>query len=537
MIKKLFNLEEKFHLGTATIIVAVMTLLSRVLGFLRDLLLASQIGVGPQTDAYFTAFRIPDIVYNLLVLGTLSVSFIPVFSTLLLKDKKQANRTANTVMNVSFLVMFALGLAVFIFAYPLTKLIAPGFSESQQATTAELTKILVLSPIFFTVSSVFSSILLSMKRFLIVNTAPLFYNLGIVLGIVFLYPHLGINGIGWGVVAGAFLHMAIQIPTAYKHGFRWSPKVHTNDVSAREVGKLFLPRVLGIDISYVNLLIVSIVGSALATGSIAAFNFANNIQTVALGVFAISTAVAVFPLLSEQYAKRESAQFISTLQQSIIRILYFIIPISILMLLLRAHIVRILLGYGRCDWDCTISTFNVLGVLALGLFAQSLIPLLARAFYARHNTKTPVIIGLIAIAINGIMSFYLANALGIIGVAAGFVIATIFNCVALFGTLHRSLVKDLGIEAVKGFDTKIAKRVIKILLASAVMGIITYFLLYIMSTLVNNRTVVGIIIQAGTAGLLGLITYIGITKSLGLHEARTISNTFAKARNLINISN
>lgn len=536
MFKKLSNLEEKFNLTNATIIIAVLTMLSRFTGFLRDLLLAKNIGLGPETDVYFTAFRIPDIIYNLLILGTLSVSFIPVFSKLLITDKARANRTANTVLNASLLIMAGFCLLVFVFAGPLTRLVAPGFSAEQQWQTTQLTRLLLLSPIIFTVSNVCSSILISLKKFLIVNTAPLLYNAGIIVGIVFFHPQLGVYGIGLGVILGAVLHLAIQVPQVYRAGMRWQPKLDIADPSAREIGRLFLPRVLGIDISYVNLIIVSVIGSTLTAGSIAAFNLANNIQTVALGVFAISTAIAVFPVLTELYAKAEFTNFIKSLQHAIIRVLYFVIPISVLLLIMRAHIVRILLGYGRCDWDCTIITFDTLGALALGLFAQSLIPLLARAFYATHNTKTPVYIGLISITINAFLSYSLAQGLGIQGVALGFVIASVINCILLYAALHRHLERSSPAEAMKKFDETIAKRVVKIIFASLLLGIVSYFLLYLMSTLVDNRTVIGLVLQAGTAGFFGLLIYVAVTKWLGLIEGQKISDSFAKALNYININ-
>lgn len=536
MLQKLLNFENKFNLTTATLIIAVFTLLSRFLGFLRDLLIAKNVGLGTETDIYFTAFRIPDIVYNLLILGTLSVSFIPVFSELLVKDKVQANKTANTVLNSIILIMFALCLTMFIFANPLTKLVAPGFSADQQAQTAQLTRILLLSPLLFTISNVFSSILISLKKFLVVNTAPLLYNAGIIIGITLWYPHYGVMGIGFGVVTGAAMHLLIQIPFVYREGIYWRPQLNLRDRYAKEIGKLFLPRILGLDISYVNLIIVSVIGSTLAAGSIAAFNLANNIQTVSLGVFAISTAIAVFPVLSELYAKKNEEQFIKSLQHAIIRVLYFVVPISVLLLIMRAHIVRILIGYGRCDWNCTILTFETLGVLSLGLFAQSLIPILARAFYARHNTKIPMLIGLFSILLNALMSYSLVQALGISGIALGFVIASIVNCILLYTFLHRALSLTDQTEQVKKFDEVIAKRVIKVIIASVALGITSYFMLHMMASLVNNQTVFGLIVQSGVAVFAGGTVYIALTKWLGLIEGQKISNSFAKALNFININ-
>lgn len=525
MFNKLKKLEATFHIGQATIIIASFTLLSRIAGFFRDILLAQHLGLSSQSDIYFTAFRIPDLVYNLLILGTLSVAFIPVFSQYYLKDKPRAFAIASSILNISALGMVAICLLIFFLANPLTKLIAPGFSAEQIASTATITRIMLLSPIIFTISNVFSSVLISLKKFLIVNIAPLLYNLGIIIGIIFLYPRYGLAGLAYGVIFGALLHVSIQIPEALRHGFKWKPILDYRDPGVKKIGALFLPRIVGLDNSYVNLIIVSIIGSTLVTGSITAFNYANNIQAVALGIFALSSAVAIFPVLSEYFAKDDTKGFISTLQHTVIRVLYFVIPITIILLLFRAHIVRLLLGYGSCDWNCTISTFDTLGVLALGLVAQSLIPLFARAFYSRQNTRTPVAISLVGMAINAVLSYFLAQGLGVVGIAAGFVIASTVQCILLFAYLHRALAEksDDTLKALHMFDATIVTQTLKILLASIVLGVVSYGTLYLVDPILNTHTVIGIFLQASIATILGAIAYVVLTRYLNVLESKTIA--------------
>ena len=531
MINRLKKLEATFHIGQATLIIASFTLLSRIAGFLRDILLASQMGLSADSDVYFTAFRIPDLVYNLLILGTLSVAFIPVFSEFLVKDRPRAFKIASSILNISAIGMLAVCAIIFIFCKPLTKLIAPGFSADQLEKTVLITRIMLLSPIIFTVSNVFSSVLISMKKFLIVNIAPLLYNLGIIVGIVFLFPRFGLPGLAYGVIFGALMHVGIQIPEALRNGFRWRLRLDYTDSGVKQIGRLFLPRIVGLDNSYVNLIVVSIIGSTLAVGSITAFNYANNIQAVALGIFALSSAVAIFPVLSEHYAKEDIKNFVNTLQHTVIRVLYFIVPISILLLLLRAHVVRLLLGYGQCDWDCTITTFNTLGILALGLVSQSLVPLFARAFYARQNTKTPVVISLIGMAINAPLSYYLAQSLGIVGVALGFVIATTVQCILLFVTLHRSFAEDKQFngnsarKALHIFNTTLVIQSFKILLASLIMGLVAYGMLYLVDPILNTRTVIGIFTQSAVASLTGGLVYLWLTRRLQVSESETIANS------------
>lgn len=535
MFKRIREFENTFHIGHATLIIATFTLLSRATGFVRDILLASKLGLSTESDIYFTAFRLPDLVYNLLILGTLSVAFIPIFSEYYLKDKPKAFALASTIMNISALGMLVVCLIIFALCRPLTELIAPGFTPEQLDRTAEITRIMLLSPIIFTISNVMSSVLISLKKFLIVNTAPLLYNAGIILGIIFLYPRYGLAGLAYGVIAGALMHVLIQIPAAFLNGFRWKPVMNYKDEGARKIGALFLPRIFGLDNSYVNLIVVSVVGSTIVTGSITAFNYANNIQAVALGIFALSSAVAVFPILSDYFNNRDPKAFILTLQRTIIRVLYFIVPTTIILLLLRAHIVRLLLGHGNCDWNCTILTFNTLGVLALGLLAQSLIPLFARAFYARHNTKTPVLYSLIGISINILLSYLFAEKMGVRGIALGFVVGSTVQCVLLFAALHRAFMSDdsENKKALSVFDNTLVNQSLKILLSSLVLGLIIYGTLYLVNPIVNTHTVIGIFTQAAVATTFGGVAYVFLTHKLEVRESEAIAAGIGKIWRII----
>lgn len=541
-MKRLFrifnNLENNFHIGKATVIIAVLTLVSRLMGFVRDLFLASQLGASTQTDIYFTAFRLPDLIYNLLILGTLSAAFIPVFTNQYLKNKASAWELTNSILNLGLLIMGGLGILLFIFASPLAKLMAPGFGPEQLTQTILLTRIFLLSPIIFTISSVLSSTLISLKKFIWVNTAPLFYNAGIIIGIVYFWPSWGLQGLAFGVILGAAMHAAIQLPQLIQLGYKWRPTIAWQSQSVRKVLQLFLPRVLGLDISYVNLVIVSIVGSTLTAGAISAFNFANNIQSVPLGIFAISTTLAVFPVLSEEYAKKQFNNFINTFNRAFVRILFFILPLAVIMLLLRAHIVRLLLGYGACDWTCTITTFDALGLLSLSLIAQSLVPLLSRAFYARQNTVLPLIIGLGAMVINAALSYYLSFGLGILGIALGFVIASMFQLALLMIYLHKHIQLDLkNYQIVRDSDYYIVSSSAKILIAASAAAVVAYLLLYLLARVVDTHTVWGILAQASLASLAALGTYLSITIKFKIPEAVSIQSALERTASYFNVNN
>jgi putative peptidoglycan lipid II flippase len=494
----------------AASLIAFFTLLSRLVGLYRDRLFASHFGPGDLLDAYYAAFRIPDLIFNLLVLGTLSAAFIPVFTEYFVEDEKEANKVANTILNISFLAISALCLVLYFFVPQLVNIVAPGFEGEKYQMTVAMTKVFLLSPIIFTVSNVFTSMLHALKRFLYVSIAPIIYNFGIIFGIVYLYPRYGINGLAWGVIIGALGHLLIQLPEAIRSGYSFRPVIQLNHPAMQKFTKLFLPRILGIESSQVSLLIASIIGSTLMAGTISIFNLANNLQAVAIGMFGISFAIAAFPNLSEAYAEKNEKKFSDTLLRTTLHVLYFIIPISVLLILLRAQIVRVLFGTGQFDWEATRLTSNTLGIFAISIFAQSLAPLFARSFYARHNTVTPVIISLFSLLLNGVASFAFGRAYGVLGLVLGFSLASIVNASILFLVLRSRL---------QFFDTGIlVRKVSKIIVSSLAMGVVTYLLLNLYSYFIDLNTTFKVFAQAAFAGTVGILVYLLLTAAFGISE-------------------
>jgi putative peptidoglycan lipid II flippase len=512
---------DNFSVGRAALMIAVLTLLSRLLGFGRDILLASHLGIGRQLDIYDTAFRLPDTVFNLLILGTLSAAFVPIFTSYHQKDKQRAQTIANTVLNVATVGMLLVCLLLLAFTRPLTHLIAPGFSGADFDQTVMLTRIMLLSPLLFTIANVFNGYLTSLKKFFVINFAPILYNVFIIAGIVALYPRWGLPGLGVGVVLGAALLLVVQIIASLRQGYRWRPIIDFRDSGVRTIGRLFIPRVFALDISFISLLVASIIGSHLEQGSIAAYNRAYNLESVAIGIFALSIITALFPVLSSLYAAEESKNFALAVRDYTIKILYFAIPVTILTLLFRAHIVRIAYGHGKVNWHGTILIFNTLGVLAFAIVSQSLTPLFARAFFARHNTVTPFIISLISSIINAIVAYIAALHYGVVGIALGFTVASIFDALVLFITLRWQIGRTVeGMETL--FDAPLVMAIVKICAASLLMGLASYVLLYAVEPWLDTHKVLGLIIQAGLAGLGGVVVYFMLTYLLGFEEPRYI---------------
>lgn len=501
----------------AAFIVGFFTLASRVAGLVRDRLFASTFGAGDTLDAYYAAFRIPDFVFNLLILGTLSVAFIPIFSELLITDRARAYKTANSVLNSTFLGMAVLCLALMLAAKPLTHALVPGFEGVKFQDTLVLTRIFLLSPVIFTLSNVFSSILNAQKKFMVVGLAPILYNCGIIFGLLVLYPRYGLAGLGFGVVLGAMLHLTVQIPEAVRHGYVWRPALDLKDQAIKKISRLFVPRIFGMDNSQISLLIGSVVGSILASGSIAVFNLANNLQAVPLGIFAVSFSVAAFPLLSEEYAKNDQVGFTITLAETSKLILFYIIPFSVLMFALRVQIVPLAFQGGKFSHEDSLLTLQALGIFCASLFAQALIPLFARSFYARHNTTKPVIVNFFSMALNGFLAYHLGRLYGITGVVAAFSIAGTINFLILGFLIRKEVFK-------KTFDSILLPSVTKILFASIIMAFVAYGSLYIFGKFFNTKTYVGLFLQTGATSVFAALAYLLTASRLGLKDADNILN-------------
>jgi putative peptidoglycan lipid II flippase len=391
------------------------------------------------------------------------------------------------------------------------RIIAPGFSGQTFANTVTLTKIFLLSPIIFTASSIFGSVLNSLNRFLMVSLAPVLYNLGIMFGAVFLYPRFGIAGLAYGVIVGALAHLLTQIIGAAAAGFRYHPRLAISNDGVKKIFQLFLPRVIGVDNSLISLIIASYFGSFLAAGSIAIFNFSNNLEMVPMGIFSLSFATAAFPNLSQYFAKHDESNFNQTLSKTAVNISYFMIPSSVLLIVLRAQIVRVIYGTGQFNWNATRLTANALGLFAIGLFAQALTPLMSRAFYARQNTIIPVVAGLVAIVANAFASYFLIRPFGVAGLALGFSLSTILNALILYVALRPRLV---------GFSIRQpAMDILKILFSSLVLAAGSYYSLYLVQLAIPLTRTLYVLAQGAMAAVVGLLIYFLCTKWLGMDQS------------------
>jgi len=433
MINRLFNSQTKTITGGA-LILAISALISRLLGIVREWLLASKFGAGPELDIYFTAFRIPDLIYNVLIAGGIVVAFLPLFSEYFSKDEKEAWQFATNLLNVLLIFLILISLLLFIFTPALLKLIAPGFSPEAQARCISLTRLMLLSPILFGLSSIFSGILQYFNRFLVYGLALILYNLGIILGIWFLSPYFGILGVCLGVILGALFHFLIQVPSGINCGFSYKPILKFQDPRIKRVFVLMFPRVFGIAAHQINLMVITAIASTLTLGSITVFNFANNIQSLPIGIIGISFAIAAFPKFTKFQAEAKNGELIARFRSIFLKILYLIIPTSFLVFILRNQIVNLILRHGRFSQLSAQLTAASLGLFCFGLWASTLIPLTLRAFFALQDTKTPTLIAIFTVVLNIILSIALVSFLKE---------PTLFQA---------ALLKTFKLEAIEGFE-------------------------------------------------------------------------------------
>jgi putative peptidoglycan lipid II flippase len=425
-------------LTAAAFIVGGSSLISRLLGIFRDRALAGSFGAGSQLDAYYAAFRLPDIAYNLVVLGAVSAGFIPVFTAWMDKEgKEKAMRLASRVLVAVGSVLVVCSVAIVVCAPFLVPLLAPGFSDAEIALTVNLTRIMALSPVLLGMSAVVGGVMQSMRRFIGFALAPVFYNLGIIGGTVLLGPSLGIYGAAVGVVAGAFLHLVVQTSVATDLTFRPFTRPNFGDPGMRRILMLMGPRIAALGVSQVSFTALIAIATMTETGAVAVFNLANNIQSFPLGLFGISFAIAAFPMLSRAAGANDDEAFRKTLSAASRSILFFVLPATAIFFLLRAQIVRVILGQGLFSWDDTVRVADMLGIMALSLIAQSIVPLLVRAFYARQDTWTPFKISLASESATILAAWFLRIPYGFVGIGVAFSLGAFLQASLLLLVLRK----------------------------------------------------------------------------------------------------
>lgn len=479
---------------SAAFVISALTAASRVLGLVRDRLLAGAFFGGNewQLDVYFAAFRIPDMIFQLLVVGALSAAFIPIFSDLLEKNKQEeAYEVASSVINLGLVFFALLGAFIMIFAGKLSYLIAPTFTNIERTLLVQLIRLMTGGQLFFIISSFFTGILQSNQRFLIPAISPILYNLSIIAGVVFLAPHYGIFGPAIGVVLGALLHLVIQIPLAFSLGFRYHPfLIEIKRPAVREIGRLMLPRTIGLAVSQIGLTVDVVLATMMTAGSLSIFNFASHLIQLPVGLFGAPLGQAALPTFSKAVSRGENESFTKIVSSTVLLVFFLALPASMFLIILRVPLVRFAFGARRFPWEATLLTAKTVAFFAIAASAQSAVHILARAFYALKNTRTPLLVGAVSVFINTTLSIWLTFSLGlgVVGLALASSIASSFQALLLFFFL----VKDKQGFNVKNTTVSLGKIVLNTLL----MGTALWSLMHMLERFFFDTTRI--------LGLLGL---------------------------------
>lgn len=432
-------------IGSATALISITSLVSYAIGLLRDRIIAINFGTSSATDTYNASFIIPDMLFNLFIAGALSAAFLPVFSDYLVKDKKQAMRIANTMLTTATILITLLATISYIYMKSIIPFVFPELTQVMQADIIEITRILLISAILFAISNTLGNILMSYKHFLSYSLSPIFYNLGIILGIIFLREQMGIYSAAVGVIIGAAFHCLIRIIDTFSTDFKFKPTFDIFNKGFIKILKLMIPKSISLIGWQINLYIFAVVGIKLMEGSFAAFNYARNIQSFAVSLFGIAFATAVFPYLTNSISNGETVKYTEHIQKTMQRILFFTVPSMVGIMVLSDDIIEIILGGGVFDANSVALTSSILIFFAISIPFESLVHILARAFYATQNTITPMIINISAMTIIALITIFVAPKLGIEWFSIGFSIGLIFQVIVLLIFL-RSRLKTFKIK-------------------------------------------------------------------------------------------
>ncbi|MBU0981756.1 murein biosynthesis integral membrane protein MurJ [Patescibacteria group bacterium] len=500
--------------GFGALLLASSSLISRVLGVFRDSVFSRIFGIGDKggifaLDAYFAAFRIPDFLYTILIFGAMSAAFIPLYTEILNDNESQASKFASQILNTLLFALIVFSVLFWIFTPYVVPIIAPGLEETVKTTTVALTRIMLLSPIFLGLSSVFQGVENAHKKFVGIALAPIIYNLSIILAAIFFGNQYGVFALAWGVVIGALLHFLVQIPGAMSTGFKYKLFFSLQGKSFRKFIYLTLPRVFGLMVSQVGAFIDTIIASLIGIGSISIFNYALNLQSLPYGVVAVSFSVAIFASLSEKALDEDKSAFLKTMKISTQTLFFWVFPAVLGLFILRKPVVDLILKGGAFTESNAQMTILTLGIFVWAAIAQSFIPFFTRSFYAMKQTKIPVLIALFAVCLNISISLVLTQIynLEVFALAISVLVSSFFNAVLLI----LFFAKLMKVCPLNFFNLK---KMTFIFLNGSIMGAIVYGA----SLILNENIYFQLSVSAG----IGFVMYIfasKITKTIpSLHE-------------------
>jgi len=524
-------------LHQAAYLLGIFALASQILGLIRDRLLAHFFGAGQSLDIYYAAFRIPDFIFVAVASVVSIFVLVPFLIDRIDRSREEGIEFINNIFSFFFILMILISIIAFFLVPFLSRVLFPGFDNESLKILTDLTRVLLLSPIFLGLSNLFSSVTQVYKKFFIYSISPLLYNLGIISGILFFYPSFGLLGLGFGVVLGALLHLLIQIPIIVQEGFFPSLRLNFNLGKIIDVVRVSLPRTITLSLSNITILVLISFASVLGEGSISIFNLSFNLQSVPLSIIGVSYSVAAFPTLARFFSSGDREKFAAHIVTASRHIIFWSIPAIFLFIVLRAQIVRVILGSGRFSWDDTRLTAAALALFAVSILAQALVMLFIRGYYAAGFTKRPLIINTISsISIivfayfltnffitNNTFQYFLESLLRIEGIPnttiimlpLAYSLGMILNVIILWQSFQRDF-KEFYIPVKEAFFHSVV--------TSFFMAFTAYHFLRVFDDVFDINTFWGILLQGLFSGLIGISLGIFLLKIFNNKEINEIWN-------------
>ncbi len=513
--------KQQTSINSAAAIIAFANAFSIVFGLVRTRTILSFFPEDIVT-AWSLAFQIPDLLFQFLVLGALSASFIPIFLSVKRDhDKESAFKMSGIVLNILLVLFTLFSIVVFIFAEPITlKRIGDEITASQIPVIVNLTRIMLFAQILFTISNVMTGILQSYKRFIIPSLAPIAYNLGIIVGVVTLYGKIGIYSAGVGVIIGAFFHMLLQIPLAVKLGFKPTFSLNIKHPGVTKLLLLSPARLITIGITQLQNLALAYFATSISSLSYLYIYYATTLSVFPIRMFGVPLSQAALPFLSQYSKNNELAKFRDIILQSLHQISFLAMPTSVLLLILRVPIVRLAYGTSNFTWTSTVSTGKVLAILAISITAQSMVQLLVRGFHALKDTNTPLIVSAVFVSLYLCGSYFVVNytEFGVTGLAIVSALSFLIELLLFIILLNRKIPQLIS--------KKMYIPQFKMLLASFFMAVFLYLPFRIFDELIFDTTktieLIGLTITTGT---IGMLVYIYFAALFEIRELELITKT------------
>ena len=426
-------------LAGAAIIMMTTFALSRATGLVRDVAVSALFGTGREMDAYLAAIRIPDFIFQVTAGGAVASAFIPVFAAYLARDETESGwRMVSTLFNLAVVVLSPLVILLIAFAPQVMQLIAAGLEPEYQELAGRLARILLIMPLFFTLGCFTTSVLNTHQRFLLAALAPTAYNLGIIFGALALAPRFGIRGLAAGTALGSLLFLLVQVPGLVQVGMRYLPVLDVGHQGVRDIGRLMVPRALGLAVVQVNFVVTLYLASWIPGGP-AALNWAWLLTMLPLGVFGMAISSAVFPALATQTARAQVVEMRRTAATALRFILYLTIPATIGLAVLGESIIQVLFQRGAFTTASTAMTVYALRFYAPGLIAMAAVEIVTRTFYAFQDTRTPVAVATVAMVVNVVLAVALVRPLSHGGLALATSLASTVEAAILLSLAQRRL--------------------------------------------------------------------------------------------------